>query len=300
MGQAADLRGTKSVQKYLARQKDLFDKASKEEKRFFDKDRLVNPYADSAILYDNKKEVKKILVGIDIDTAEILLAKELGVDLVISHHPRGKALANVPQVIDLQVEVLAGYGVPVNVAEGLFKVKISEVARNVGSKNYNSAVDAAQLLDINFICCHTICDNLVADFLKKQISKKKFEYVGDLMKLFNAIPEYEEARKMGAGPMLFSGHENNRCGKIAITEITGGTEGNPQIYEKMANAGIGTIIGMHISEQHKEEAEKNHLNALIAGHMSSDSIGVNLLLDQLEKKKLEIIPCSGLIRHKRI
>jgi len=39
-------------------------------------------------------------------------------------------------------------------------------------------------------------------------------------------------------------------------------------------------------EEHRQEAEKAHVNVVIAGHMSSDSIGVNLFLDELEKKEL--------------
>ena len=62
----------------------------------------------------------------------------------------------------------------------------------------------------------------------------------------------------------------------------------------MAQAGVGTIIGMHVSEEHKKEAEASLVNMVIAGHMSSDSLGVNLFLDKLEV--IEIIPCSGLIR----
>jgi len=38
---------------------------------------------------------------------------------------------------------------------------------------------------------------------------------------------------------------------------------------------------------------------VIAGHMSSDSLGVNLFLDQLEKQGIEIVFCSGLIRVSR-
>ena len=67
----------------------------------------------------------------------------------------------------------------------------------------------------------------------------------------------------------------------------------------MAQAGIGTVIGMHQSEEHRKEAEKANVNVVIAGHMSSDSIGCNLFLDKLEKQGLEIIPCSGLIRFSR-
>jgi hypothetical protein len=56
---------------------------------------------------------------------------------------------------------------------------------------------------------------------------------------------------------------------------------------------------MHISEKHRKKAQKAHINVVIAGHMASDSLGMNLFLDELEKKGIEIIPCSGLIRVKR-
>ena len=68
----------------------------------------------------------------------------------------------------------------------------------------------------------------------------------------------------------------------------------------MSQAGIGTVIAMHIGEDHRKEAEKAHINVVIAGHISSDSIGMNLFLDELEKKGIEIVPCSGLIRVSRI
>ena len=123
--------------------------------------------------------------------------------------------------------------------------------------------------------------------------------IEDLLNLLKEISEYREAIKFGAGPKIFVGDPERRCGKIAVTEITGGTEGSPKLYEKMAQAGIGTVIGMHISEEHKKEAEAANINVVIAGHMSSDSLGVNLFLDELEKQGIEIVPCSGLIRISR-
>ena len=99
---------------------------------------------------------------------------------------------------------------------------------------------------------------------------------------------------------MFTGEKENHAGVIAITEVTGGTEGSENIYEKLASAGVGTIIAMHQSEKHRENAKKAHINIVIAGHMSSDSIGMNLFLDELEKEGIEIIPCSGLIRYSRV
>jgi hypothetical protein len=53
----------------------------------------------------------------------------------------------------------------------------------------------------------------------------------------------------------------------------------------MAQAGIGTVIGMHMSEEHKKEAEAANINVVIAGHISSDSIGMNLFLDEQKNKE---------------
>jgi hypothetical protein len=179
--------------------------------------------------------------------------------------------------------------------------RIEEVARGVNSANHERTVDAARLLGFNLMCCHTPTDNLAASFLKNKIEKEdNLLRLEDLMNLLKEIPEYKAAIKIGAGPKIFVGDPEKRCGKIALTEITGGTEGSPKLYAKMAIAGIGTIVGMHVSEEHKKEAEASHLNVVIAGHMSSDSLGMNLFLDELEKQGIEIIPCSGLIRISRV
>ncbi len=300
-GIKADLRGEEKVKKEMKRIKEKYKRLSKEKKIFFDKESLTNPYLDSRILHlEKNREVKKVLAGIDIGPAEVLLAKELGdIDLIIAHHPSGQALSNLDKVMDLQAEVLSQYGVPINIAEGLMKKRISEVARGINSYNHQRTVDTAKILGFNLACFHTACDNLVASFLKNKVEENDFDRIGDLMKFLHTIPEYQAAAKLGAGPKIFVGNKENHCGKIAVTEITGGAEGSPKLYQKMSISGIGTILGMHISEEHKKEAEHSCLNVVIAGHMSSDSIGMNLFLDDLEREGIEIIPCSGLIRISR-
>jgi len=301
MGTKADFRGEEGVRKFLENKRQKYERMDEKEKKETDKEAIENPYLDSRIYHiAEDKEIKKVLVGIDIEPAELLLSKKIeDIDLVIAHHPVGKGLAHLADVMDLQCDVLNFYGVPINIAEGLMKERISEVARGVNSANHQRTVDAARILKINLMNSHTPCDNLAAKFLKNLVEEKKPERVGELIDLLKEIPEYKEAMKIGAGPKIFVGAPENRCGKIALTEITGGTEGSPKLYEKMAQVGIGTVIGMHISEDHKKEAEAAHLNVVIAGHMSSDSLGVNLFLDELEKRGIEIIPCSGLIRISR-
>jgi putative NIF3 family GTP cyclohydrolase 1 type 2 len=306
LGIQNDLRGASLVQRKLKRKKEEYTALSGDKKKEFDTESLTNPFSDTRILLGNPdKPVRRILTGIDIGPAEVLIAQELSkkkpIDLILSHHPIGPALAGLHEVMDLQAEVLAMYGVPINIAESLTKIRLSEVSRSISAENHNRTIDAARLLGFDLMCTHTAADNLVATYLNKlfQKEKKKIEYVGDILKLLKSIPEYQQAMKLKFGPSIFVGSEDRYAGKIALTEITGGTEGSHQLYEKMAQAGIGTVIGMHMQEQHKKEAEKYHINVVIAGHISSDSLGMNLLLDELEKKGVEIIPCSGLIRVKR-
>ena len=297
MGIDADFRTNEYVAKQLERRKQKFEKLSASEKEEFDQESLTNPYSDSKILHiAEDKEIKKVMVGIDIEPAELLIAKQLGgVDLVISHHPEGRALADLHEVMELQADVFHEYGVPINVGEGLLKNRIFEVARGTNPRNNWRAVDAAKLLGLNFMCLHTAADNISATFVRDKVEQEKPERVEDLMNLLKNVPEYKQAIEKGVGPRIFVGSPERRCGKILV-DMTGGTEGPPRIYEKMAQAGIGTVVGMHVSEDHKKVAEAAHVNVVIAGHMSSDSIGMNLILDKMTKQGVEVVPCGGFFR----
>lgn len=305
MGIEADPRGKAGVERGLRRKKKEYQEIPKKKRKDFDLESLKNPYSDTRILFGNPgKKVKKILAGIDISPAEVILAdrlnqKDKGIDLLLGHHPHGIGLTGLYEVVDLQVDMLAKYGVPVNIAEGLLKERIAEVKRKIYPLNHFQSVDTARLLEIPFLCTHTPTDNLVFQFLAKLFNRKKPEIVGEVVEILKEIPEYQEAAREKAGPTIAVGEEKNRCGKVIPIETTGGTEGAKKIYRYLAQAGVGTIISMHQSEEHHKEAKKYYLNIIIAGHMASDSLGINLFLDELEKKRIEIFTCSGLKRVSR-
>ena len=303
-GMANDPRGKREVEKVLKRGKKGYDRLSQEEKRDFDLEKLFHPYSDTRILYgDPDKEIKTILVGIDIGEGELLLTDRLRaqgkkIDLALSHHPAGRAYASFYEVMGMQAQILSQYGIPINVAEDLLEPRIKEVERKVLPVNHMRAVDMARILDIPFLCIHTPADNMVATYLKRIMDREKPDTVEEVMEILKEIPEYKESSKNNAGPKVIIGKKGRSAGKIFV-DMTGGTEGSEKIFEKLSTAGVGTIVGMHISEKHYKEAEKHHINIIVAGHMASDTLGVNLLLDEIEKKeKLKIIPCSGFRRYK--
>jgi len=305
MGISKDPRGATGVKKYLERVKKEYNEQSASEKPYFDTDKLINPYSDSNIhVDDGKTVVKRVLAGIDVGPGEVLLASQLNergkkIDLVIGHHPVGKSLANLSEVMDMFTEMYESYGVPVHLAEKITEERLKEVARGLHAANHFQLIDLAKQLNVNLINTHTITDNLVHAYLREAIEKSKPDTISDLIRLLLTIPEYQEAKRRGAGPKIFSGGPRHRVGRFVL-EMTGGTSPSNKVYEDLSRAGISTIIGMHMREDSNDKANEHRLNVLVAGHISSDSLGMNLYLDELEKQGIEVITCGGLIRVSRV
>lgn len=297
-------RSKKEVALLLKKKKEEFKKLD-EKKKYFDEELLTNPFPDSRILAGNPKTVlKRVLVGIDVTVGEVLLANELTrngkkIDAVISHHPEGRGLVDLTRVMEVQEQLAVLDGVPVNIAEKMLQARMGDIDRSLHAANHYAVPQAAELLGMPFACFHTMADNLCWWFLKKHIDKKKPETVGDIVETLMEIPEYQKAAKLGNKPAVFVGSESSKAGKISYSGITGGTTGPKEVYEKMAAAGVGTIVAMHIPEEHKKLVEKFHMNVVVASHMASDSLGVNILLDEIEKKGVEIVACGGYIRVSR-
>lgn len=303
LGKESDIRGD-YLKHLLDENQRQYEQMNPQEQNYFDPQSLENPFNDTRILVGSgEEEIKSILCGIDMETQELLLADRLRekgrrIDMVLAHHPEGIAQAELHEVMQMQADMLEEMGVPINIGEGLMASRINEVRRARMPLNHQRAVDAARLLDIPFMCTHTVADNLGGRYINDRLDEAAIVTVDDIMDLLLEIPEYIEARKLKAGPVIIAGNRKRRAGKIFV-KFSGGTATSEKAYEQLARAGVGTIIGMHMPEKHRSAARENNINVIIAGHMASDSLGMNLLLDEIEAQGVEVIPCSGLIRVKR-
>jgi len=305
-GIANDLRDKDEIRKILEDENEKLKDLKEDEKKFYDPDRLFNPFADSRVLNgDQQADVSKVMAGIDIEVGELLLAYLLNrdrgakIDLVLSHHPMGWAQAQLHEVMKLQAKLLAKVGVTISVAEQLMEKRIGEIERRILPINHMREVDAGRILGLPMICLHTPADNCVTTYLTRLFEKEKPAKLKDLIKLLKAIPEYERAALQQAPAKIVSGSEGNSCGRIFV-DMTGGTEGSKDIFDKIAAGGVSTLVGMHLTEEHLANAKKANLNVVIAGHISSDVLGLNLLLDEVEKEeKLEFVCVGGFERIRR-
>lgn len=307
IGIAADPRGRARIEKALKKEKERGKKLEGKEKELFDEERTWNPFSDSRILWgDNDTEVQRIMVGIDIETQEFLLADRLRekgerIDAVLIHHPEGRALADLDKIMHLQVDVYAQAGVPVNHSEALLRPRMDKIWRAIHADNLFRSERAAELLGIPAFGCHTITDNLVWQFIEKRICKKQFDDLGEIIDALLEIEEYSYYAKKGNPPIIVNGSRSSRPGKVVATEFTGGTNGPEELITRQSQVGIGTVLSMHFTEKEVELGKEHHVNLLQCSHMASDALGINLLLDQLskEEKKLSTLDVSGFVRVKR-
>ncbi len=307
LGIENDPRGKKQIEKVLKKQKDRAKKLEEKEKEYFDEERLWNPYSDCRIINGNgSEEFTHLFVGIDIETAELLLidrlrAKGMRIDGALIHHPEGRALADLEKVMPLQIDLLNLVGVPVTHSEAILRPRMEKIWRSIHADNLFRHEKAAAFLDIPAVCCHTITDNMAWKFMEKHICAHEYDNIGEVMNALMDVPEFKMYAKKGNPPIIANGSRSGRTGKVVATEFTGGTNGPEELFEAKSRAGIGTVLSMHVTEKSLEEAKKHHVNIIQCSHMASDSLGVNLMLDEMKQKdpKMTFIEASGFVRVER-
>ena len=199
----------------------------------------------------------------------------------------------------MQADLWAAQGVSIAAADALIAPRAEEIRRRISPVNHYRAVDAARLLGLASLSCHTPADNSVNTFVQAFLDAENPETLHDVVRALRTIPEYADGARKGYGPTIFVGDEDARSGRIVV-DMTGGTEGPTDALNRLSQAGVGTLVGMHYSEEHKKRAEELKLNLVIAGHISSDVLGMNLVLDKIEAAgDLAVYCASGMVRVKR-
>jgi len=241
------------------------------------------------------KGIKKVLMGVDMDTAEIMLAKQLGFDCVVSHHPRNTN----PDMLDVlhdHFNKLEALGVPKNKSQKLLEERKNELSYNQHVSNSRRSESAAKLLKMPFLCIHTptdlIGEAIVQKFLDKKFKNKPDAKVQDVVDALEGIGEYKNSVRK---PVIRVGSKDSFAGKIYVL-MSGLTGPGVKILKEYFEAGVGTLVMMHIPEKDAKEIKEQGIgNVVIAGHMSSDSLGLNKLAQEWAKKGVETTMMSGIV-----
>lgn len=242
--------------------------------------------ADSAV-HVRGKNIGKVLMAIDVGAAELMMAKSLGCDAVVAHHPIGAASVNFYKVFDRHVEYMTEHGVPRKIAiDAVNKLKERVETRN-HADIYSDVVGAAEILGMPLVNIHQPCDEYMRKTIFKQIQSGKTELVSDIVNSISGIAEFRNAETK---VQVRFGSEKNKAGHWALV-VAAGTNGGYNIAKAYFEHGVNTVIYLHVdySDLVKMREEKLQGNLIVMGHLAGDSIGMNALGDRLEQAGVETV-----------
>ena len=241
--------------------------------------------------------IKRVLAGIDINSAEILAAHQLGYDCVLRHHPRGYKMASVGDMeVRDHMEMMLQNGVPINIAQKVATPRKKRMNHSMHAYNLVEQVQFASLLGVSFLSIHTPADLILEHELQNRMKKltesKEKVILKDILENLRQIPEFT---KTPVGPEIWLGDDSSYGGKIMVTMAGGGAPSTEE-YIACINAGVGTIITMHIYDDTLEAIEKDgRCNLIVTGHYPSDSYGINRILDELVNRGIEVTRIGGIV-----
>jgi putative NIF3 family GTP cyclohydrolase 1 type 2 len=242
--------------------------------------------ADSAV-HIKGKNIRKVLIGIDIGTAELILAKQLGCDAVIAHHPIGTASINFYKVFDRHVDHMVEHGVPKKIARGAVEKLKERIEIRNHAGIYSDVIGAAKALGMPLVNIHQPCDEYMRQVILRAIKNGRTEYVSDIVKSISNIPEFRHA---ATKVRVRFGNQNNKAGHWSLA-VAAGTNGGFNIAKAYFRYGVSTLIYLHIDygELVKMREENLKGNLVVMGHLGGDSIGLNGLAERLENLGVETV-----------
>jgi putative NIF3 family GTP cyclohydrolase 1 type 2 len=242
--------------------------------------------ADS-VIHVSGNNISKVLLCVDASPAELMLAKNLGCDAVIAHHPIGKAYLNFHIVFDRHVTYMLEYGIPKHVAEEAVKKLKEHVALRSHTTIYTHTVAAAEKLRMPLVNIHLPCDELMRRTILAQLKASKIDVVSDIKANVEQIPEFRNAETEVQVPY---GDPSNKAGKYALV-VAAGTNGGYHVAKAYFNHGISTVIYLHVNGEDIARLKEDKVNGslVILGHLAGDSVGLNQLADALEKEGIEVV-----------
>lgn len=242
--------------------------------------------ADSAVHVPGKN-IRKVMMAVDVGTAELLLAKSLGCDAVIAHHPIGVAAVNFYRVFDRHVEYMVEHGVPRAVAKKAVDRLKDRVETRTHADIYDDVVGAARAIKMPLVNIHQPCDEYMRRAILEKIKSGKTEHVSDIVRSVEEIPEFRNA---ATRVKVRYGSAKNRAGHWALV-IAAGTNGGYPVAKAYFEHGVDTVIYLHVDhgDLGKLKDDKLEGNLIVLGHLAGDSLGLNALADRLESIGVEVV-----------
>jgi len=251
---------------------------------------------DSAIHHPGDG-IRRILFGIDLKAPELSIAKDLGFDCAISHHPiGGSSTLRFHEVLERHIDQMTRAGVPADVAEETMRGTIEDRRVLSSMTNYDHDPSVARLLGMPYLNIHTPLDEIGRRRMADAVSEldEARTIAGLIEHLRRSFGEFQNA---ATEIEQRAGVPGNPIGK-AVVSHGAGTNGGYAVAKAYFDHGIDTVIYIHcrpadaarLREEYVEEK-----NLVVTGHIASDAVGINPYVDRLRDLGLDVVTFSGII-----
>jgi hypothetical protein len=178
-------------------------------------------------------------------------------------------------------------GVPENEAKAAVHKKLSNLEISNHRNNYGHAVDIARQLQMPYMNIHMPLDEVGRQRMAETISDhtdSKSTLV-DVISTLNSLGEFRNAE---TAIKIRIGQPNNLAGSIVVSHGAG-TNGGVDIARVYYKYGVDTLLYIHISPADLSILRSDiQGNLIITGHVASDSVGINPLIQELETRNIAV------------
>lgn len=250
---------------------------------------------DCAIYYPGMR-ISHILLGIDVGTSELFMARQLGYHAVLAHHPAGYA-GPFWEVYRLHVGQMVTAGVPRDVAEAAVAERIAGFEAAAQRENYDHVASVARLLETPFLNIHSPLDEVGRRIMQatvdEALASNPAATVADLRAALLRLPEFAAARTQ---MQVALGGWDAPAGRVVVSHGAY-TNGGYHVARAYLTHGVDTLCCIHFPHEDAQRlaAEGVRGNILVMGHIAGDSVGINPYVARLRADGLEVTTFSGVI-----
>jgi hypothetical protein len=243
--------------------------------------------ADSAI-YVPGKDLRRVLLGLDIGTAELLMARQLGYDAVIAHHPVGLPHRVWP-VYERHVALMTAAGVPEEAARAAIQPKLQTLQVEGQACNYEQVPQAARHLGMPFLNIHCPLDELGRRVMQETVDNLLAAQPGaSLAAVAAALADLPAARRAETDVAIRLGEPEAPAGKVLVSHAAY-TNGGYAVASTCFRHGVDTVIYIHISSADLERLQADGRGQLIVtGHIVGDAFGIAPYVGALRGRGLQV------------
>jgi len=291
-GRKAAWRDDAVFEAQLAERRREYEGLTGSAKRFFDTERLQNPFGCSRICSgDPETDIRAMAVGINCTLSDLLYVERLRdqgrrVDAYLSHHgipPAGNAYEDINNT---HLQVLLDYGVEEETARRAVADAIRGYHLRMGGEPWGFE----RYTDMALFCVHNPMDNLFGLHAAQAIAREQPRTVAEVIDVLLDMEEFAISARAGVPPKIAAGSPDADAGHVYIDVLGGICLNDDELTALLATGRVQTVLRLTYNNCIRV-CRQAGVNLVFIPHNAHDNVGINLMLDQLTaEEELDIIP----------